>query len=268
MYKLIALDCDGTLLNSKKEITNRTLSAIRAANSTGINIVLASARPFYRLKPFIDKLGIRSEDQYTIAFNGGLIVNNNETKILFSKGFTNKEVCELVSIGIDYGVAMFLYLKDGIMSNVDDEKYKRKNPDVNFNVVDLRTIDVTDIQVFKIAYVNSPRETLILRSKLPSTLLDKFEISSSVPQFIEFVSKGISKSEALGCIGQKLCISQKEMVAFGDQDNDIPMLRYVGLSIAMGNATPEVKKYVKLTTTSNDEDGVAVAIENTILLQK
>lgn len=265
MYRLIALDCDGTLLNSKKEISNRTVTTIQAADSVGIKIVLASARPFYRLKPFTDKLGIASSDQYSIAFNGGLIVNNSETQCLFSSGFTTKEVEELVTLGGTYGTAMFLYTKDGILSSVNDEKYKKKNPDVSFNVVDLEATDFTCIQIFKIAFVNSPEETLILRSKLPDELYGKFEISSSVPQFVEFVSKGITKSGALEYIGQYLGILPSEMAAFGDQDNDIPMLRYVGLSIAMGNASAEVKSYAKITTSSNDEDGVAIAIENSIL---
>lgn len=266
MYRLIALDCDGTLLNSKKEITDRTVTAIRKASNAGINIVLASARPFYRLKPFIDKLDIVSNDQYTIAFNGGLIVNNTESKVLFSGGFTIEEVQEIVALGMQYKTAMFLYSKDGILSNVNDEKYKKKNPDVSFNVVNLETIDISHIQIYKIAYVNSPEETILLRTKLPRTLFDKFEISSSVPQFIEFVSKGVTKSGALEYVGQELNILPEEMVAFGDQDNDVPMLRHVGLSIAMGNATPEVKKHAKITTMSNDEDGVAIAIESKILL--
>ncbi len=265
MYKLIALDCDGTLLNSKKEITAHTVAAIQAADAAGLNIVLASARPFYRLKPFIERLGIASSDQYTIAFNGGLIVNNDESKILFSKGFAPDEVRELVMIGMQFNTSMFLYTKDGILSNINDEKYKNRNPDVRFDVVDFETIDASGAHIYKIAYVNAPEETIALRAKLPQTFQDKFEMSGSVPQFIEFVSKGITKSRALEYVGRELNISPKEMVAFGDQDNDIPMLRHVGLSVAMGNATPEVKSCAKMTTLSNDDDGVAVAIENKIL---
>lgn len=265
MYKLIALDCDGTLLNSRKEITERTVSVINVAKSAGLKIVLASARPFYRLRPFVDKLGITSDDQYSIAFNGGLIVNNTELNILFSGGFTNSQVIELLMLGNEYKTAMFLYSKDGIFSNVNDEKYKKRNPEVNFSVVDLLNFDFSNIQIYKIAYVNSPEKTQVLRGKLPSYLYNKYEISSSVPQFVEFVSKGITKSGALEYVGKKLNITSSEMVAFGDQDNDIPMLRYVGLSVAMGNATEEVKSCSDYTTTSNDEDGVALAIEAKVL---
>ena len=88
-----------------------------------------------------------------------------------------------------------------------------------------------------------------------------------MPQYIEFVSKGITKSHALECIGDKLGIKASEMVAFGDQENDLAMLKYVGYSIAMGNATNEVKKQVDYVTASNDEDGAALVVEKINLQQ-
>lgn len=268
MYKLIALDCDGTLLNSRKEITVDVVAAIDAAKSSGFKIVLASARPFYRLRPFVEKLGLLSDNQYTIAFNGGLVVNNTESSILFSCGFLNDQIQELLLIGRKFGTTIFMYSKDGILSNVSDDEYKRRNSDVNYRVVDLFNLDLSDIEIYKIAYVNTPEDTQVLRGKLPKNLYDKYEISSSVPQFIEIVSKGITKSEALERIGNKLNINSTEMVAFGDQDNDIPMLNYVGLSMAMGNATDEVKRCSDYITMTNDENGVAHAIMTKILGDK
>lgn len=261
MYKLIALDCDGTLLNSKKEITHRTILAIQTANTSGLRIVLASARPFYRLKPYIEKLGLMGSNQYTIAFNGGLITNNTATDTLFSGNFDPEKVRELVDLGLSFGTTIFLYTEDGILSNNNDTKYRMKNPDVKFIVADLMGLDFSKIRIFKIAYVNSPEKTSILRTNLPNGLNEKYEISSSVPQFVAFVCKGITKSKALMRIGEKIGIRSDEMVAFGDQDNDIPMLKYVGLSIAMGNASPDVKQHSRITTSTNDEDGVAIAIE-------
>jgi hypothetical protein len=113
--------------------------------------------------------------------------------------------------------------------------------------------------------VNTPEETQALREKLSSKIYDLYEISSSVPEFVEFVSKGITKSGALELIGKKLGISPKEIIAFGDQDNDIPMLKYAGFSVAMANGSKEVKNFADHVTASNDEDGVALAIENIVL---
>lgn len=265
MYKLVALDCDGTLLNSKKEITERTILALNEAKEKGIKIVLASARPFYRLTPFVTRLGLLSDDQYTIAFNGGLVMNNTGKEVIFSEGFSYEQVKELIGFGHEHKTAMFLYLKDCILSNVNDEKYKKKNPDVQFNVVNFADTDFTSVQIFKIAYVNIPERTKELRTELPLEFNSRYEISSSVPQFIEFVNKGITKSGALKLIGEKCEISCDEMLAFGDEDNDIPMFQLVGYSVAMGNATDEVKKCADYITGSNDGEGVAQAIEKLIL---
>lgn len=261
MYKLIALDCDGTLLNSRKEITERTILAINKAKEKGIKVVLASARPFYRLESFITKLGLLTNDQYTIAFNGGLVMNNTGDEILFSKSFSYSQVKELIDFGHEHQTAMFLYTKDCIFSNINDEKYKKKNPDVKFNVIDFTNTDFKDIQIYKIAYVNVPERTKELRRELPLDFNERYEISSSVPQFIEFVDQGITKSLALKLIGERNKISCDEMLAFGDEDNDIPMFKLVGYGVAMGNATGEVKKFADYITGSNDDDGVAQAIE-------
>lgn len=260
MYKLIVLDCDGTLLNSKKEISERTSSTLKAVISKGVKVMIASARPFYRLKPILKQLGIDMCDQYTISFNGGLITNNTESETVFSSGFSIQQIKEVISTGAVLGTNMFLYARDAVFSNINDEKYKKNNPDVSFNVVDLYNFNLE--QIYKIAYVNTPEETLKLRTKLPVEILDNYEITSSVPQFIEIVPKGITKSGALKIIGQRLGIESKDIIAFGDQENDIPMIAYAGCGVAMGNSPNIVKDKASFITTTNDEDGVAVAIEH------
>ena len=224
--------------------------------------MIASARPFYRLKPIISKLGLVTSDQYTIAFNGGIIMNNTEDEVVFSGGFTDKQVKEIVRIGKEYGTNMFLYSTNAIYANYNDEKYRKKNPDANYYVEDLDTLDYNAISIFKIAYVNTPEETIKLRQRLPKDLFDAYEISGSVPQFVEIVNKGITKAGALKYIEERLGITRENILAFGDQDNDIPMLQYAGGSVVMGNAPEEMKATATFVTKTNDEDGVAVAINH------
>lgn len=262
MYKLIVLDCDGTLLNSSKNITERTQNALTHVLAKDVKIMIASARPFYRLKPILCELGINVDDQFTIAFNGALVVNNTESEILFSKGFEYEQIKEIIEIGESFLTKMFLYSKNVIYSNKDDEKYRKKNPDVNFDVVSLERLDYTNIPIYKIAYVNTPEDTIKLRNKLPSFMFEKYEVSSSVPQFVEIVNRGVTKAGALALVQKKMGIESSEILAFGDQDNDIPMLKYAGGSVVMGNASDEIKAYATYVTKSNDEDGVAVAIEH------
>lgn len=261
MYKLIVFDCDGTLLNSKKEITERTLTAVRAVTARGIKVMLASARPFYRLKPILKLLCIDKWDQYSISFNGGLITNNTESETVFSGSFSTQEVKDIISIGDALKTNMFLYVRNGIFSNVNDEKYKKKNPDVTFEVVDFSSIDFESAKIYKIAYVNTPEETLRLRTKLQPKMFRDYEISSSVPQFVEIVPKGITKAKALEIVCKRLSLTPEDIIAFGDQDNDIPLLDYAGCGIAMGNSPDAVKEKATFTTSTNDEDGVAVALE-------
>jgi len=264
MYKLIAIDCDGTLLNSKRELSERTVNAIKIAIDSGIKIVLASARPAYRLKQFLKPLGLLSSDQYLISFNGGLVCNNTYDEILFSKAISTDLVFELIKFGHQFKTKVFIYAQDCIYSDVDEKTYQRNNPDVNFKVIDFNDLDFSKIPIYKAVYLNSAEDTKRIRASLPNEFLSNFETSSSVPQYIEFVSRGITKSHALECIGDKLGIKASEMVAFGDQENDLAMLQYVGYSVAMGNATDEIKKQVDHITASNDEDGVALVIEKII----
>lgn len=258
--KMIVLDCDGTLLNSKKIITEATKSAITYAMACGVKVMLASARPFYRLKPIITALRGDVADQYTIAFNGALVMNNTETEVILSQSFTAGQINRIIEVGEEVDTMMFLYTKNAILSNRDDPIYRQKNPDVAFFVCNLHDVDFTKTEVFKVAYVNKPDVTVQLRADLPRDLYDNLEISSSVPQFLEFTPKGITKAYALNLLCKKMGINFNEVVAFGDEDNDLPMLNFAGFGVAMGNASQAVKDAADYITATNDEDGVAAAL--------
>lgn len=261
MYKLVVFDCDGTLLNSRKEMSDSTLSSIKKLVANGIKVVIASARPFYRLRPYLERIGTMSDDQYTISFNGGLITNNTDTSTILTTGFKNNEINSIISYGESIHTHIFMYSKDAVFSNFNDLKYQKKNPDVAFKVVDLSEVISSNIEIFKIVYVNTPDITQEIRDNLPQAMIDEYEVSSSVPQFVEFVPKGITKAMALSIISERLNITSKDIIAFGDEDNDIPMLKYAGYSVAMGNASKKVQEMADYITKSNDDDGVAHALQ-------
>ena len=261
MIKLIALDCDGTLLRKDKSISKNTINTIKKLKNQGSSIVLASARPFYRLVKYLRQLDLLSEGQYTISFNGSLIINNYTGEEIFSKTFKKKDIDYILDVSLKFNHNVFLYGKNEIYSNHENYEYKKNNPDVNFNVVDFKTLDFDIVEIYKIVFINSSQKISEIKEKVFEELSDKFELSSSIPQYIEIVNKGVTKSNALEIIGKKLSISNKEMVVFGDRDNDISMMNYAGISIAMGNATDNVKKIASYTTKSNEEDGVSHALK-------
>lgn len=260
MYKLIALDLDGTLLNSEKMITTKTAQALIELKDNGIKIVLASARPYNRMKDYLSQLELLTNEQYTISFNGAFVTNNAETEILISKHFSLQQITELLKLGSKFKTTIFMYSKSTIYSNEDHVVYRTHFPEVDFQVTDLNKLNFHELEIFKAVFIDSPEHISDFKSKLTPELYNKFEITSSELTNIEFACKGIKKSKALEVIGQKLNIELSEMAAFGDQQNDLEMLQTVGFGVAMGNAPSHVKENANYVTTSNNEDGVAAAL--------
>ncbi len=261
MYKLIAIDCDGTLLNSKQELSERTVAAVKLANDKGAKVVLASARPFYRIKKHLKRLDLLHDDQYTISFNGAMVINNTETKQVYFRCFSNKHVHELIKVGQKFDTKIFIYSIDSIYANYDDKSYRKTNPDTNFLVVDFDSMNFSELIVRKILYYDRPKKILQIREKLPTSFSSNYEISSSVPENIEFVKKGVSKAKGLERLANKLGIKQSETLAFGDHENDLSLLNYAGYSVAMGNAIEPIKQIADEITDTNDNDGVAKVLE-------
>ena len=269
MNKLLAINLDGTLVTDDKQLTNRTIETIKKASEKGVKIMISSARAFYRLEKYIDALDLRKEGQYTICFNGAMIVENAIGNIVFSKNLEEDEVKEIIELGKKLEVPMMLYAKQmnfveqipEILAN--NKAYKG----VNFKIEKFENNDYSKEEnyVYRIAFIDKSEKIMDIRNKIPKEIIEKYEITSSVPEYIEFVKKGIKKSEAIKFIMEKYQIKQEEVMAMGDGENDIEMLKFAGLGVAMENASEDVKKVANVVTTSNNEDGVANAIEKYIL---
>lgn len=109
MYKLVAIDIDGTLVNDNKELTQKTINAIKEAKENDVKIVLSSARAFVKIRDYLKELNLIEENQYTITFNGAVVVENKSEKVLFSNEFTSEEIYELIDISRKLDTNIFLY---------------------------------------------------------------------------------------------------------------------------------------------------------------
>ena len=267
MYKLVALDLDGTLLNSNKAISSYTEMIIKKAVSKGVKIVLASARPYYRMEKYTRQLDIVSPDQCSISFNGGLVIINDKSERLLESGFGPQQVREIIELGRTLDTSISIYTETSLLTERIHEVFQnnKSSKDVNFNVVSFNDVDFYKTVVYKMVFVNFVERTPIIRKMIPKDFYERYEISSSVPEYVEFVPKGITKSHALECIGSRFGIDKSEMISVGDQENDLSMMNYVGLGVAMGNASESVKLQAGDITTTNDEDGVAKVIEKYFL---
>lgn len=260
MIKLIVLDCDGTLLNSSKQISEKTYTVLKQAIDKNYKIMIASGRPFYRVQSIIHNLGIEESDQYTISYNGALVTNNTGDKKVVSYTFPKFQIDELIKIGQMLDVRIFLYSDNQVFSDIDDFNYRTKNPDANFVVMDFNTIDYDLTPIYKVSFVIVPKYLKKVQSKLPVYLYSKFDVSLCDTDTILFGQKAATKANALSSVVTLIGVSRNEIIAFGDQENDISMLEFSEIGVAMGNSTELVKSFSNYTTGTNDQDGIADAL--------
>ena len=270
MYKLVAIDLDGTLVTDNKELTTKTVEVIKEASKKGVKIMISSGRAFYRLEKFIDALGLRKENQCTICFNGGMIVDNTSKEILYSKNLEAEEVKELIRLGKSFKLPIMIYAKDThYVEKVPEvvEKNKKNLKGMCLKVVNFDELNFNEQQnyIYKVCFIDKPETIIEKRKEISKEMMEKYEMTSSVPEYLEIVKKGIKKSEAIKFVMNKYGIQQEEVMAIGDGENDVEMLSFAGLGIAMENAKNYVKKFANDVTTSNNQDGVANAIEKYIL---
>lgn len=243
--KAIILDLDGTLLDDNKKIGDKTIHYLRQIKNN-LKIIPASARQFCTIKPYLENLGLLDENNYTICFNGSLIVNNKESEI-FSSYIDKSIVIKIDNFILDNKIDWTYYLYDNRLlrneiSNI--EKFANEN------------------KIYKIVGVSTTSVINKIRSNLPKEVLENLEITSSELNRIEFVNKGMTKVKAIELLLNKLDIDKENVVAIGDGDNDINMIKYVGCGIAMSNSPEIVKENADIVTEySNNEDGVYYAIK-------
>ncbi len=270
MYKLVAIDLDGTLVTDEKELMPKTIEAIKEASKKGVKIMISSGRSFYRLEKYIDALGLRKENQCTICFNGGMIVENTTKEILYSKNLEPEEIKELIQLGKTLELPIMIYTKNThYVEKVPEvvEKNKKNLKGMNLKKVRFDEINFNEEinYIYKVCFIDNPKTIIEKRKEIPKEFFERYEITSSVPEYLEIVKKGIKKSEAIKFVMEKYHIKQEEVMAIGDGENDVEMLSFAGLGIAMENASDFVKEFANVVTTSNNHDGVANAIEKYIL---
>ena len=270
MYKLIAIDVDGTLVTDEKKLTQKTIEVIKEALKKDMKIVISTGRSFYRLEKFIDALDLRSENQCTICLNGGIIIENLTKEVLYSKNLEAEEVEELIQLGKALRLPIMIYTKDNQYVETIPEVVRKNTENLkgmHLKVVNFNQLNFTKPQnyIYKVCFIDKPEKITEKRELISKEILEKYEITSSVPEYLEIVKKGIKKSEAIKVVMEKYDIKKEEVMAIGDGENDIEMLDFAGLGIAMENASDFVKEFANDVTTSNNHDGVANAIEKYVL---
>ena len=270
--KLIALDLDGTTLSSKKNISSRNRAGMESAAAKGVNIVVATGRPFAALpKDVFEIEAIR----YILTSNGASITDVKEKRTFYENCISSASVEKAVELLKRYDYILEGFVKGEAYIQGDYYEYVKRTGksfrDVNY-ILETRK-PVEDIYEFllenkeHIENINVNFEDMSDKPKMYSELikLPDVTITSSLKNNLEIGGATTSKAEALRKMGELLGIKQEEMMAIGDSPNDIEMLKAAGMSVAVGNAEEEVKEQASYISADNDNDGVAEAIEKFVL---
>ena len=269
-YKLLVLDVDGTLLDSEKKISKRTLAALLKVQQMGVRIVLASGRPTYGLMPIAKALELGNYGGFILSYNGGQIINAQRGELLVERRINPEMLPYLEKKSRKSGFAIFTYHEDTIITDSPENEHIRHEAELN----GLKIIAETEFSIAvdfapcKCMLVSDDEEALVgLEDHWRRRLNGALDVFRSEPYFLEVVPCSIDKSNTLGALLEKLGINSEEVIAIGDGVCDVSMIQSAGLGIAMGNAQDSVKVCADRITASNDEDGVAEAVEKAILAE-
>ena len=267
MYKLLALDMDGTLLREDGSISDRTREAIAAAKAQGVKVVLASGRPLAGLMPYLQTLSLTGHEDYVLSYNGSLVQNVGSGEVLSSLLLRGQHARELAELAATLGVNIHAFShRQGLITprNSPYTELERSLNGVELTELDFATLPPEE-PILKVMLVDEPERLGAAIARLPAGLYQHYTVVQSTPFFLEFLHPQSNKGSGVAALAAHLDISRQEIICVGDAGNDLHMIDYAGLGVAMGNATAEIKASADFITHSNEEDGVAHVIERFIL---
>ena len=260
-YKLVVSDLDGTLLNSKSEISARTLAAIERLHETGGFFTYATGRTEESARVFAERAGIKIPG---IAFNGGKVVSHIDGYVVYETFMDTKQTKDAYRILREYGKDVIIYLDSvryiGDYTAVID-KYLGRVRHSLYILRDIEEIPDDSRQIKKLLVIDPKREDDLIIGSVKPIFGESLNFVMSDPEYFEFIPPGTSKGRALEVLADYLGVPRAETIAIGDHLNDVSMISSAGLGVAVANAVREAIDAAGFITASNDGDGVALAIE-------
>ncbi|GCE08107.1 Cof-type HAD-IIB family hydrolase [Dictyobacter aurantiacus] len=258
MYRLLAIDLDGTLLDPSHRITPRTLDVLQRAMASGMYVVIATGRVPYSVHAVLQDLTINAP---MITSNGATIFDTRTNTIVAQQLVPEQYILSVLDAARGLDLQFCYYTHDYLYA--EQVLYTGQNwylADVPVRAV----ADITEVYPQPCIKIGAYGEAKTLREKrreLERRFAGQLYITQTADRWLEFMHPGVSKANALSMIARQLDVRPEEIIAFGDNHNDLEMLRFAGLGIAMGNAHAEVQAVADYVTLTNYEDGVAAAVE-------
>ncbi len=267
-FRLIAADLDDTLLDENSQISSRNREAIQKAVERGVWFIIATGRMFKTSVPFMEDLALNG-DCPLINYHGALVKSSQSKRIILHQPLNNKLAIAVVEEAERQDCHVSLFFNDNLYIREESE-YSRYYQ--SFAKIDPQPVG--SLSTFLKNKGAAPSKISIIRwdgtiDQIEASLRDAFgnklAILQSRPFFLEITDRKATKGQALRWLAEQEGIRPEEVIAFGDGHNDLDMVSYAGLGVAMANARPELLKAADIITSSNNEDGVAEVIEKYVL---
>ena len=276
MIKVILLDIDGTLTNDRKQITPKTRSALIEAQKKGCRLVIASGRPPRGLLRFAKELEMDKNHGIFIAYNGGQALDCQSGEVYWDQAMSPEEVKSVlrhlkgfkVQPMIAHERHMYVYDAYAGMVNTSTGlrniiEYEAHNN--NYLIAEEDLLSFVDFPVNKILTLGDPDYLQAHYMEMRAPFEGKLTSMFTAPFYYEYTANGVDKSRAMKESLIKLGYTPEEMIAFGDAENDLTMIRFAGIGVAMGNSVPALKEAADEVTADNNNDGIAESLYRHVL---
>ncbi|WP_203649948.1 Cof-type HAD-IIB family hydrolase [Secundilactobacillus yichangensis] len=260
MIKLVALDLDNTLLTNDKKISRVNEQTLKKLAATGVKVVLCTGRPINAIWHYLEQLGLTNADDYTITFNGALVINNTSRDSLAKQGLSKTDLVPLHDFCKAQRYPMDILDFDQVYPVTDLVKSIYKlGGGIKFEPMTFA--ELPDHLYAKVVAAQKPEILDKMVAALTPELHGQYHIARSQPHILEFLSPTTDKSVGLHALLQHFGWDESNLMAFGDAENDEGMLKAASVGVAMANAIPEITAITKYHTGTNEEDGVAEFVD-------
>ena len=262
-YQMLVLDIDGTLTNSEKKISPATQEALLQLQQDGIYVVLASGRPTAGVLPYARELRLQEFGNYVLSYNGARILNLKTNEIIYDKALPANVIPLLYEEAVSSQIGLISYEKDGIIAATPIDPYMEYEARINRLPIRERSDfpSYVTFPVNKCLMTGEPEHLAAVGKRLQKRFHGLLNIYRSEPYFLEIMPQGIDKAASLQKLLGSLGLTQNQMVCCGDGYNDVSMIEFAGVGVAMANAQEVVKDAADFVTDSNNEDGIVRVIE-------
>ncbi|NKC68383.1 Cof-type HAD-IIB family hydrolase [Vagococcus fluvialis] len=271
--KAIVLDIDGTLLTSEKKLSKLTKASLLKAQKQGVKVILASGRPTTGMLDLAEELELAKYDGYLVSYNGSKVIDVKTGEELFNQAMTVEEGKAVLEHMKQFDVTVmidkddYMYTNDVFSCTLD---YKGQP----LNIVEYESrggkyklcekddlAEFLDYPINKILTAGKPEYLQEVYQEMKAPFNNQLNCVFTADFYFEFTAQDIDKAKALYTVLSPLGIERKDVIAFGDGHNDITMLAYAGMGVAMENAVSELKRVADFETNSNDEESIANFLE-------